>query len=135
MPGCPSWSATSSEPCRWGRLTRCASPRSGPSCAPPPAAVRRSGGGRRRGGRFADARRDIANTLQQAGHGSAAIVQVDWPGGGGHAFDAVNHHGHVLARRAPGEGSAAGRGCAQRRHAPLPWGTCQSLDVSARRER
>ncbi|MER5752744.1 toxin glutamine deamidase domain-containing protein [Streptomyces sp. NPDC002088] len=39
---------------------------------------------------------NIASTLQQAGHGSAAIVQVDWPGGGGHAFNAVNHHGNII---------------------------------------
>ncbi|MGR6973101.1 toxin glutamine deamidase domain-containing protein [Streptomyces cynarae] len=39
---------------------------------------------------------NIASTLQQAGHGSAAIVQVDWPGGGGHAFNAVNHHGDII---------------------------------------
>ncbi|MEV6741658.1 toxin glutamine deamidase domain-containing protein [Streptomyces sp. NPDC051104] len=38
----------------------------------------------------------IAWDLQQAGHGSAAIVQVSWPGGGGHAFNAVNHHGHII---------------------------------------
>jgi papain fold toxin 1 (glutamine deamidase) of polymorphic toxin system len=38
----------------------------------------------------------ISSTLQQAGHGSAAIVQVAWPGGGGHAFNAVNHHGNII---------------------------------------
>ncbi|TSB33134.1 hypothetical protein FNZ23_24170 [Streptomyces benahoarensis] len=38
----------------------------------------------------------IANELQQAGHGSAAIVQVSWPNGGGHAFNAVNHHGKII---------------------------------------
>ncbi|MGW1259165.1 toxin glutamine deamidase domain-containing protein [Streptomyces sp. NPDC002513] len=38
----------------------------------------------------------IASDLQQAGHGAAAIVQVDWPGGGGHAFNAVNHHGDII---------------------------------------
>ncbi|MGW5611818.1 toxin glutamine deamidase domain-containing protein [Streptomyces sp. NPDC003753] len=43
-----------------------------------------------------DTANNIANTLQQAGHGSAAIVQVDWPGGGGHAFNAVNHHGDIV---------------------------------------
>ncbi|MGW5661982.1 toxin glutamine deamidase domain-containing protein [Streptomyces sp. NPDC003758] len=43
-----------------------------------------------------DTANNIANTLQQAGHGSAAIVQVDWPGGGGHAFNAVNHHGNIV---------------------------------------
>ncbi|GHK06002.1 hypothetical protein SY2F82_77990 [Streptomyces sp. Y2F8-2] len=38
----------------------------------------------------------IAWDLQQAGHGAAAIVQVSWPGGGGHAFNAVNYHGQIL---------------------------------------
>ncbi|MGP2440131.1 toxin glutamine deamidase domain-containing protein [Streptomyces sp. JW3] len=38
----------------------------------------------------------IANTLRQAGPGSAAIVQVDWPGGGGHAYNAVNHNGTII---------------------------------------
>ncbi|MFJ7905059.1 toxin glutamine deamidase domain-containing protein [Streptomyces sp. NPDC096198] len=38
----------------------------------------------------------IAWDLHQGGHGSAAIVQVDWPGGGGHAFNAVNHHGNIV---------------------------------------
>ncbi|MFJ8672611.1 toxin glutamine deamidase domain-containing protein [Streptomyces sp. NPDC093589] len=39
----------------------------------------------------------IAYDLQQAGHGAAAIVQVDWPDdGGGHAFNAVNHHGQII---------------------------------------
>ncbi|MEU9395909.1 toxin glutamine deamidase domain-containing protein [Streptomyces sp. NPDC048324] len=39
---------------------------------------------------------NIADTLQQAGPGSAAIVQVDWPGGGGHAFNVVNHNGKIV---------------------------------------
>ncbi|MGW3120277.1 toxin glutamine deamidase domain-containing protein [Streptomyces sp. NPDC001107] len=39
---------------------------------------------------------NIADTLQQAGPGSAAIVQVDWPGGGGHAFNVVNHNGNIV---------------------------------------
>ncbi|WP_232789595.1 toxin glutamine deamidase domain-containing protein [Streptomyces jeddahensis] len=39
---------------------------------------------------------NIASVLQQAGHGSAAIVQVDWPGGGGHAFNVVNHNGDII---------------------------------------
>uniref|UniRef100_A0AAU1IA44 Toxin glutamine deamidase domain-containing protein n=1 Tax=Streptomyces sp. NBC_00180 TaxID=2903632 RepID=A0AAU1IA44_9ACTN len=39
---------------------------------------------------------NIASTLQQAGPGSAAIVQVDWPGGGGHAFNVVNHDGNIV---------------------------------------
>ncbi|NUP40106.1 MAG: hypothetical protein HOY76_24600, partial [Streptomyces sp.] len=39
----------------------------------------------------------IAWDLQQAGHGAAAIVQVGWPNnGGGHAFNAVNHHGDII---------------------------------------
>ncbi|MPY49036.1 toxin glutamine deamidase domain-containing protein [Streptomyces acidicola] len=40
---------------------------------------------------------NIASVLQQAGPGSAAIVQVDWPnGGGGHAFNVVNHNGNIV---------------------------------------
>jgi papain fold toxin 1 (glutamine deamidase) of polymorphic toxin system len=38
----------------------------------------------------------IEQDLLRAGHGSAAVVQVDWPDGGGHAFNAVNHHGTVV---------------------------------------
>ncbi|MFD5097775.1 toxin glutamine deamidase domain-containing protein [Streptomyces albidochromogenes] len=35
--------------------------------------------------------------LEQAGHGAAAIVHVDWAdGSGGHAFNAVNHNGTVV---------------------------------------
>ncbi|KUM67690.1 toxin glutamine deamidase domain-containing protein [Streptomyces curacoi] len=43
-----------------------------------------------------DTANTIASTLQQAGPGSAAIVQVDWPGGGGHAFNVVNHNGKIV---------------------------------------
>lgn len=39
---------------------------------------------------------NIASVLQQSGPGSAAIVQVDWPGGGGHAFNVVNHNGNIV---------------------------------------
>ncbi|WP_330356488.1 toxin glutamine deamidase domain-containing protein [Streptomyces chartreusis] len=39
---------------------------------------------------------NIASVLQQSGPGSAAIVQVDWPGGGGHAFNVVNHDGNIV---------------------------------------
>lgn len=39
----------------------------------------------------------IAYDLEQAGHGAAAIVQVNWPNGrGGHAFNVVNHHGQII---------------------------------------
>ncbi|MFZ3598906.1 toxin glutamine deamidase domain-containing protein [Streptomyces sp. BH104] len=38
----------------------------------------------------------ISHELTQAGHGSAAVIAVNWPGGGGHAFAAVNHNGQVL---------------------------------------
>lgn len=39
----------------------------------------------------------IEYDLLQAGHGSSAIVQVDWPNGdGGHAFNAVNHNGSIV---------------------------------------
>ncbi|MGX1886341.1 toxin glutamine deamidase domain-containing protein [Streptomyces sp. NPDC055287] len=43
-----------------------------------------------------DTAQRIADDLLQAGHGAHAIVQVDWPGGGGHAFNAVNHNGQVV---------------------------------------
>ncbi|WP_158812239.1 toxin glutamine deamidase domain-containing protein [Streptomyces fulvoviolaceus] len=43
-----------------------------------------------------DTANTIANTLRQAGPGSAAIVQVGWPGGGGHAFNVVNHNGNIV---------------------------------------
>jgi hypothetical protein len=43
-----------------------------------------------------DTAQRIADDLLQAGHGAHAIVQVDWPGGGGHAFNAVNHNGKVV---------------------------------------
>ncbi|MCX4457250.1 toxin glutamine deamidase domain-containing protein [Streptomyces sp. NBC_01728] len=39
---------------------------------------------------------NITSVLQQSGPGSAAIVQVDWPGGGGHAFNVVNHNGNIV---------------------------------------
>jgi hypothetical protein len=38
----------------------------------------------------------IEQVLLRHGHGSAALVQVDWSGGGGHAFNAVNHEGTVV---------------------------------------
>ncbi|MCZ1011222.1 toxin glutamine deamidase domain-containing protein [Streptomyces lydicus] len=38
----------------------------------------------------------IARDLLQAGPGSSAIVQVNWDGGGGHAFNAVNHNGRIV---------------------------------------
>ncbi|MFG2138294.1 toxin glutamine deamidase domain-containing protein [Streptomyces sp. NPDC048650] len=38
----------------------------------------------------------IAQDLLNAGPGSSAIVQVNWAGGGGHAFNAVNHNGKVV---------------------------------------
>ncbi|MFM9373044.1 toxin glutamine deamidase domain-containing protein [Streptomyces sp. Da 82-17] len=43
-----------------------------------------------------DTPRRIEYDLLVAGPGSAAIVQVDWPGGGGHAFNAVNHNGKIV---------------------------------------
>ncbi|WP_067035194.1 toxin glutamine deamidase domain-containing protein [Streptomyces dysideae] len=39
---------------------------------------------------------NIASVLQNAGPGSAAIVQVNWNGGGGHAFNVVNHNGKIV---------------------------------------
>lgn len=38
----------------------------------------------------------IGNDLANAGHGSSAYVVVTWKGGGGHAFNAVNHQGTVF---------------------------------------
>lgn len=39
---------------------------------------------------------DIGSSLANAGHGSSACVVVTWKGGGGHAFNAVNHQGTVF---------------------------------------
>ncbi|MER5438922.1 toxin glutamine deamidase domain-containing protein [Streptomyces sp. NPDC002790] len=38
----------------------------------------------------------IAHHLQEAGPGSAAVVGVQWPGGGGHAFNVYNHNGNII---------------------------------------
>ncbi|MCK1796236.1 toxin glutamine deamidase domain-containing protein [Streptomyces sp. XM4193] len=38
----------------------------------------------------------IADDLRRAGPGSAAVVQVNWRNGGGHAFNAVNHNGRIV---------------------------------------
>ncbi|MDF3292037.1 putative T7SS-secreted protein [Streptomyces silvisoli] len=38
----------------------------------------------------------IAHELQQTGHGASSVIFVDWPGGGGHVFNAVNYRGEVL---------------------------------------
>ncbi|MFD0167202.1 toxin glutamine deamidase domain-containing protein [Streptomyces decoyicus] len=38
----------------------------------------------------------VAQDLLNAGPGSSAIVQVNWDGGGGHAFNAVNHDGRIV---------------------------------------
>ncbi|MGW2344671.1 toxin glutamine deamidase domain-containing protein [Streptomyces sp. NPDC001661] len=38
----------------------------------------------------------IAHQLQEAGPGSAAIIGVQWPGGGGHAFNVYNHNGQII---------------------------------------
>lgn len=43
-----------------------------------------------------DAYNRIAWDLYNSGHGSSAIVQVAWPDGSGHAFNAVNYHGHIV---------------------------------------
>ncbi|MGW5116368.1 toxin glutamine deamidase domain-containing protein [Streptomyces noursei] len=43
-----------------------------------------------------DGHHAIAQDLLNAGPGSSAIVQVNWAGGGGHAFNAVNHNGKVV---------------------------------------
>ncbi|GAA1648739.1 toxin glutamine deamidase domain-containing protein [Actinoplanes couchii] len=38
----------------------------------------------------------LIDTLRMGGHGSAAIVLNSWQGGGGHAWNAVNHKGDIL---------------------------------------
>ncbi|WP_258018299.1 toxin glutamine deamidase domain-containing protein [Streptomyces noursei] len=43
-----------------------------------------------------DGHHAIAQELLKAGPGSAAIVQVNWADGGGHAFNAVNHNGKIV---------------------------------------
>ncbi|MFI9840204.1 toxin glutamine deamidase domain-containing protein [Nonomuraea sp. NPDC051941] len=38
----------------------------------------------------------IARRLRDAGHGAAAAIVVRWPGGGSHAWNAVNYDGEVI---------------------------------------
>ncbi|WP_431923772.1 toxin glutamine deamidase domain-containing protein [Nonomuraea jabiensis] len=38
----------------------------------------------------------IARRLRDAGHGAAAVIVVRWPGGGSHAWNAVNYDGEVI---------------------------------------
>ncbi|WP_343955299.1 toxin glutamine deamidase domain-containing protein [Nonomuraea longicatena] len=38
----------------------------------------------------------IARRLVEAGHGAAAVLVVRWPGGGAHAWNAVNHGGEII---------------------------------------
>ncbi|SEM18477.1 Papain fold toxin 1, glutamine deamidase [Nonomuraea pusilla] len=38
----------------------------------------------------------LARRLRQAGHGAAALIVVRWPGGGSHAWNAVNSSGEVI---------------------------------------
>ncbi|MGW0808813.1 toxin glutamine deamidase domain-containing protein [Nonomuraea sp. NPDC002799] len=38
----------------------------------------------------------IARRLREAGHGSAAVILVRWPGGGSHTWNAVNSGGEVI---------------------------------------
>jgi hypothetical protein len=41
---------------------------------------------------------EIENRLNSGGHGSSAMIGVDWRGGGGgHYFNALNHRGQILA--------------------------------------
>jgi Papain fold toxin 1, glutamine deamidase len=40
---------------------------------------------------------EIENRLNSGGHGSSAMIGVDWRGGGGHYFNAINHRGRILA--------------------------------------
>ncbi|MEU6798347.1 toxin glutamine deamidase domain-containing protein [Nonomuraea wenchangensis] len=38
----------------------------------------------------------IARRLTEAGHGASAVIVVRWPGGGSHAYNAVNAEGEVI---------------------------------------
>jgi hypothetical protein len=38
----------------------------------------------------------VAARLTELGHGAAAVIVVRWPGGGSHAWNAVNHGGEVI---------------------------------------
>ncbi|MEU0572369.1 toxin glutamine deamidase domain-containing protein [Nonomuraea sp. NPDC005983] len=38
----------------------------------------------------------VARRLLEAGHGAAAVIVVRWPGGGAHAWNAVNSNGEVI---------------------------------------
>ena len=38
----------------------------------------------------------IARRLMEAGHGASAVIVVRWPGGGSHAYNAVNAEGEVI---------------------------------------
>ncbi|WP_336208322.1 toxin glutamine deamidase domain-containing protein [Nonomuraea sp. LPB2021202275-12-8] len=38
----------------------------------------------------------VARRLREAGHGASAVIVVRWPGGGAHAWNAVNSHGEVI---------------------------------------
>ncbi|MEU4578050.1 toxin glutamine deamidase domain-containing protein [Nonomuraea sp. ATR24] len=38
----------------------------------------------------------VARRLLEAGHGASAVIVVRWPGGGTHAWNAVNSHGEVI---------------------------------------
>lgn len=38
----------------------------------------------------------IAHRLAEAGHGASAVIVVRWPGGGSHAWNAVNFEGEVI---------------------------------------
>ncbi|MCC2278602.1 hypothetical protein LKL35_24705 [Streptomyces sp. ET3-23] len=38
---------------------------------------------------------EVASELLRGGHGSSAYISVNWPQGGGHAFNAVNHRGRI----------------------------------------
>jgi hypothetical protein len=40
---------------------------------------------------------EIENRLNAGGHGSSAMIGVDWSSGGGHYFNAVNHQGRIIA--------------------------------------
>lgn len=54
-----------------------------------------TGAGHSEGGWGYAGYKPVHDDLIAGGHGSSAMVGVSWPGGGGHAFAAVNHHGTV----------------------------------------
>lgn len=58
--------------------------------------IRWTGGPHQHAGRGDGAYQRIAADLLRAGPGSAAVIQVNWRDGGGHAYNAVNHNGRIV---------------------------------------